>query len=86
MFGDRSEASAVESIDRVAMARNVRAVYEVFDPDWNFHEVAQNAIQGATATVRGSMDQVAMTGHVGCRLPITEDGIREHHLAPSMLD
>ena len=27
-----------------------------------FHEVAQNAIEGATATVRGSMDQVAMTG------------------------
>ena len=37
-------------------------VYEVFDPDWNFHEVAQNAIEGATATVRGSMDQLAMTG------------------------
>ena len=30
--------------------------------DRNFHEVAPNAIQGTTATVRGSMDQVAMTG------------------------
>ena len=28
--------------------------YEVADPD---------VIEGATATVRGSMDQVAMTGH-----------------------
>ena len=61
-------------------------ICEVDEQDGNFHEVAQNAIEGATATVRGSMDQVAMTGHVGCRVPITEDGIREHHLAPSMLD
>ena len=26
-------------------------IYEVTDPGWNFHEVAQNAIRGATATV-----------------------------------
>ena len=46
----------------------------------------EHIIHELASTVRGSMDQVAMTGHVGCRLPITEDGIREHHLAPSMLD
>ena len=25
-------------------------VFEVFDPDWNFHEVAPNAIQGVSET------------------------------------
>ena len=45
----------------------------------NFHEVAPNAIQGATATVRGSLAQVAMTGYVGLETATSEGETATDH-------